>query len=276
MVFKRAVVTAFAGFTACAAPAALAQTSDWSGLYVGGSVGSSEASSNSGETLVFDTNRDGQFGDTVNTAAPANAFSPGFCGGVSNGTTPAAGCSSPDAEFNYSARVGYDWQFGAIVVGLVGEASKSDVGDAVTGFSTTPASYTFQRELDYTLAARVRAGFAFDRFLVYGAAGYAKSEVNHSFSTSNGANSFTPSGDDSLSGYQVGGGFEWMLNDNVSLGLEYLRTSLDDDEYVVDVGPGTAPPTNPFLLVNPAGTIMTRSEDKFEYDTVSLTAAWRF
>lgn len=275
MALKRILVTAIAGFAAHAAPA-LAQTADWSGLYVGGTLGSSDAAGNSGETLIFDTNRDGVFNDTVNTAAPANAFSPGFCGGTPNGTAPAAGCNGTDAEFSYSARVGYDWQFGPFVLGLVGEASKSEVGDAVTGFSTTPASYTFQRQLDYTLAARVRAGYAFDRFLVYGTGGYAKAEVDRSFSTSNTANSFTPSGDDSISGYQVGGGFEWMFSDNMSLGLEYLRTSLDDDDYVVDVGPGTAPPTNPFLLVNPAGTFMKRSEDKFEYDTVSLTAAWRF
>jgi opacity protein-like surface antigen len=275
MSVKRIVLTAAAGFAATAAPA-FAQTADWSGLYIGGSAGYSEASGNSGETLVFDTDRDGQYGDTVNTAAPANAFSPGFCNGVPNGNTPAAGCVGSDGEFAYAVRAGYDWQMGAFVFGLVGEASKSDIGDAVTGFSTTPASYTFQRQLDYTLAARARAGYAFDSFLVYGTAGFAWGELDRSFTTSNGANSFTPSGDDDASGYQVGGGFEWMLNSNMSIGLEYLRTSLDDDDYLVDVGPGTAGPTNPFLIVNPTGTLMKRSEDKFEYDTYSVTAAWRF
>lgn len=275
MSVKRIVLTAVAGFAASAAPA-LAQTSDWSGLYIGGSAGMSEASGNSGETLVFDTDRNGQFGDTVNTAAPANAFSPGFCSGISNGNTPAAGCITSDGEFAYSVRAGYDWQMGPFVFGLVGEASKSDIGDAVTGFSTTPASYTFQRQLDYTLAARARAGYAFDSFLVYGTGGFAWGELDRTFTTSNTANSFTPTGDGDASGYQVGGGFEWMLNSNLSLGLEYLRTSLDDDEYVVDVGPGTAGPTNPFLIVNPTGTFMKRSEDKFEYDTYSVTAAWRF
>jgi outer membrane immunogenic protein len=123
---------------------------------------------------------------------------------------------------------------------------------------------------------RVRAGFAFDSFLVYGTGGMAWVELDRTFTTSNTANSFTPTGDDQASGYQVGGGFEWMLGSNLSLGLEYLRTSLEDDEYTVDVGPGTAGPTNPFLIVNPAGTFMTRSEDKFEYDTYSVTASWRF
>lgn len=275
MALKHIALTALAGFTAQAAPA-LAQTADWSGFYVGGSAGYSEASSNSGETLVFDTDRDGQFDDTVNTAAPANAFSPGFCNGVSNGTAPAAGCVGSDGEFAYGIRAGYDWQWGSFVFGVVGEASKSDIGDAVTGFSTTPASYTFQRQLDYTLAARARAGFAFDNFLVYGTGGMAWGELDRTFTTSNTANSFAPTGDDQATGYQVGGGFEWLMGSNFSVGVEYLRTSLEDDEYVVDVGPGTAPATNPFLIVNPTGTLMTRSEDKFEYDTYSVTATWRY
>lgn len=272
---KLILMTAVAGVSLHAAPA-LAQTADWSGLYIGGSGGYGEAASNSGETLVFDTDRDGQFDDQVNTTAPANAFSPGFCDGVSNGTTPGTGCSGTDGEFTYGARIGYDWQFGALVVGLVGEAAMGDVGDALTGFSTTPASYTFQRELDYSLAARGRVGYAFDKFLVYGTAGMAWGELDRTFTTSNGANSFTPSDPDMAEGHQIGAGMEWAMSDNFSLGFEYLRTSLDDDEYVVDVGPGSAPATNPFLLVDPAGTLMTRSEDKFEYDTYSVTASWRW
>lgn len=276
MTVKRILFSTAAGFALLAAPA-FAQTSDWSGLYVGGSAGFSDLSGSDGETLVFDTDRDGVFDDQVNTAAPANAFSPGFCGGAANGNAPAAGCSSPgDGEFAYGARVGYDWQFGQWVIGVVGEASKSDIGDAVSGFSTTPASYTFQRQLDYTLAARLRAGYAFDNFLVYGTGGMAWGELDRNFSTTNGANSFTEINDDTAEGYQVGAGVDWMMSDNFSLGFEYLRTTLDDDEYAVDVGAGTAPATNPFLLVNPAGTFMTRSEDQFEYDTYSVTAAWRW
>ena len=66
------------------------------------------------------------------------------------------------------------------------------------------------------------------------------------------------------------------LSPNWSVGLEYLQTSLEDEESEVDVGPGTAGPTNPFLIVNPAGTFIRRSSDKFEYNTISLTTAWRF
>ena len=44
----------------------------------------------------------------------------------------------------------------------------------------------------------------------------------------------------------------------------------------VDVGPGTAPVTNPFLTANPAGTFIRRGQDKFEYDTVNIAASWRY
>lgn len=276
MTGKLFAMAALAGLSAIGAPALAQDAADWSGFYVGGSVGYSEQASNDGETLLFDTNRDVTFDDTVRTGAGANAFSPGFCSGAAIGNAPAAGCRTTDGNINLALRAGYDWQFGNWVVGGVAEASKVRIGDDASGFSTTPASYTFTRDLDYVLAARARAGYAFDRYLVYGTAGFAWGELDHSFTTTNTANSFTPSGDGDNAGYQVGAGFEMMLGESMSVGVEYLRTSLDDDEYTVDIGPGTAPPTNPFRLVNTAGTFTKRSEDKFEYDTFSVTAAWRY
>ncbi|MEQ1784017.1 MAG: outer membrane beta-barrel protein, partial [Hyphomonadaceae bacterium] len=179
----RFAIMACVGMSAFVAAPAVAQTGDWSGLYVGGSIGQADVDNNDGETLVFDTNRDGNFNDTVNTAAPANAFSPGFCGGAANGNNPAAGCASPGSEIGYAIRAGYDWQFGNFVFGVLGEISKADIGDAVSGFSTTPASYTFKRDLDYAIAARLRGGYAFDNLRVYATGGYAQAELDRTFST---------------------------------------------------------------------------------------------
>lgn len=276
MKFKHTVLSACAAFVAGLASPAFAQTGDWTGLYVGGAVGFSGAKGNSSETLIFDTNRDGAFSDTVLTSTGANAFSPGFCGNAAIGPSPLSGCRESDGNLNLSLRAGYDWQFGPWVVGVVGEASRLKIGDDVSGFSTTPASYTFSRDLDYTLAVRGRAGYANDRYLAYGTAGMAWGNLDRSFTTTNTANTFTPSGSSNAMGYQVGAGLEVMWSDHATLGFEYLRTSLSDDGYMVDVGPGTAPATNPFLIANPAGTFIRRSQDKFEYDTVSITSTWRF
>ena len=73
---------------------AQAQTPTWNGFYLGGQVGSAFLPDGADAFVTFDTNLDGAFSDTVMTAAGANAFSPGFCPGVPQGLTPAAGCSA--------------------------------------------------------------------------------------------------------------------------------------------------------------------------------------
>lgn len=265
---------------AALAPGAFAQTSDWSGLYVGGNVGAATIDDDS-ETVVFDTDRDGDFDDTVRTGLGADAFSPGFCSGGAQGRTPADGCrTSDDTNLSYSLRAGYDWQFGNWVVGAVGEYAVVNIGDDVSAFSTTPASYTFTRDLNAVTSLRARGGYAFGDSLVYATGGWAWGDMDHSFTTTNTANSFTPSGGDDVDGYQLGVGYEMQLGNmmgwsNWSLGVEYLFTSLDDSDYEVAVGRGTAPLTNPFLLVNTTGTDMRRTKDDFEYGSLGVTLSWR-
>ncbi len=66
-----------------------------------------------------------------------------------------------------------------------------------------------------------------------------------------------------------------MITNNVSLGLEYLYTNLEDDDYVVQVGAGTAPATNPFLL-NGGGTNITRSDPNFRTHSLRASLNFRF
>ncbi|MEQ1784773.1 MAG: outer membrane beta-barrel protein, partial [Hyphomonadaceae bacterium] len=236
----------------------------------------SGAKGNASETLQFDTNRDGAFGDTVLTSTSADAFAFGFCGDAAIGPTLLSDCRKSDGNLNLAVRAGYDWQFGPWVLGIVGEASHVKIGDDVSGFSSSLASYTFTRDLDFTLAVRGRAGFANDRYLAYGTAGMAMGNLDRSFTTTNTTNTFTPSGGDDAVGYQVGAGLEVQWSDNATFGLEYLLTSLNDDSYVVDAGAVPGPATNPFLTANPAGTFIRRRQDAFEYDTVSFTSTWRY
>lgn len=266
--------------TLAAAPA-LAQDADndWTGFYLGGSVGANVPSDQSDRGVTFDTDRDGRYGDTVRTGTGADAFSPGFCGGRAIGRTPNLGCQDDSGGDEWGVRAGYDWQMGGWVFGGVLEYTSNDARDAQTAYSTTPAFYEFTRDLDDMLALRGRAGYAFGEsadWLVYGTAGVARANIDQSFRTSNGANSFAGSGGDKANGWQAGIGVERRVMDNLTVGLEAIHTSLDDDDYVVAVGPGTAPPTNPFLLVDPSGTDMKRVDDKFDINTVKLTATWRF
>jgi len=253
---------------------ATAQAQDFSGAYIGGHAGYNFQPDDDSETILFDTNLDGTYGDTVNTTAPANAFSPGFCGGRANGTTPAAGCSDDEDAADFGLRAGYDWQWGNWVLGAVGEVSFSEIDDSVSAFSTTPARYTMTRELNHVAAIRGRGGYAMSNILFYGTGGFAWADVDHSFSTSNGVNTFTETSDSQVTGYQLGFGAEWNISDRWRLGGEYIYTSLDDDDYTVRAS-GPAPATNPFILVNAAGTDFQRSEEEFDFDSVRLTLTYR-
>ena len=271
----RVAITALVLGTAATSVAA----QDWTGGYVGLHLGQAQDPDDSGsDRFLFDTNLDNNFNDTVNTAAGANAFGPGFCNGAAQTATPGGGCSANEGGADWGVRAGYDWQTGNFVYGVVGEYAMNDVRDAVSAFSTTPAYYTMYRKVDGMFALRGRAGFVFGDGdnLLYATAGWVHAKVETGFATSNGANSFSNNGGDNVDGQQYGLGYERRFADNFTVGLEYLLTDIDDDGYRVQVGPGTAPATNPFLIVNPAGTELRRSDTDFSFDSLRLTASYRF
>lgn len=263
---------------AAAASPVMAQDS-WTGGYVGAIAGYADVKDDGDEVINFDRDFDGAFDDTVVTGAGADAFGPGFCGGSAVGNNAGAGCDSDDSSGGeFGVRAGYDWQFGSWVVGGVAEYSSQDVEDNMTGFSVTPAAYQFERSLDSVAAIRARAGYVYGPALIYATAGYAMGKIDNGFTTTNMANSFTPTvDDDDADGWQAGGGVEYRLNQNISVTGEYLYTSLDAGDYIIRVGPGTAPPTNPFILPpNTAGTDMRRSNDEFEVHALRVGINYRF
>lgn len=268
---------------------ALAQSSDasnaWSGFYIGGNLGNGDPRGGDDGRILFDTNLDGQFGDTVRTVTGADAFAPGFCGGASAARTPAGGCFEDKGGTEYGVRLGYDWQMGNVVFGLVGEYTQHDVRDSVSAFSVTPAFYYFTRDLESTAALRGRVGLAFGQnndWLGYVTAGAVRAKIQNEFETSNSANSFALNGgssltsSDSANGVQAGIGIERKIVGNVSIGLEYLRTRIQDDETRVSVTRGAAPATSPFILANANGTTFRRSDEDFDIGSLRLTATFRF
>lgn len=67
------------------------------------------------------------------------------------------------------------------------------------------------------------------------------------------------------------------LAPNLSVTGEYLYTDLDAGDYVVRAGPGTAGPTNPFILPpNTAGTDLARSNNSLELHAIKLGMNVRF
>lgn len=260
-----------------AAPA-VAQDSDWSGPYIGVFGGYTDHNHQDKEFLRFDRNLDGNFGETVTTVAGADAFSPGSCGAAANGVSPAAGCDGDSSGVQGGVRAGYDMQFGNIVIGALGEYAAVKQEDSVTSFSTTPASYTFTRNLEQLASARLRAGIAYGPALIYGTGGYAWGKIDNRFVTSNSTNSFTATvDDDQADGWQAGGGVEYKLAPNLSVTGEYLYTSLEAPDFNVRVGRGAAPATNPFILPpNTTGTDIIRSNGRFGLHAFNIGMNYRF
>lgn len=281
MKLNRMSAALVAGLLVAAAPLAHAQDAkgSWNGGYVGAYAGIVDKPDNGdSDRFLFDTNLDGNFNDTVRTGAGADAFSPGFCNGVAQTATPAGGCAENSGGADWGLRAGYDWQFDRFVVGVVGEYGLMDARDAVSAFSTTPARYSMLRKIDGIAALRARIGVVVgddEANLVYATAGGARASIENTFATSNGVNTFTNSGDTDASGHQLGLGYERRFGQAFTVGVEYLRTELDDGDYRVRSA-GPAPATNPFILQNPNGTDFRRSDTDIELDSVRITASYRF
>jgi outer membrane immunogenic protein len=272
----KSILFAAAATLALAAPAAAQTAPNWTGFYAGGRIGYAAAPLKTNQSVLFDKNLDGNFNDTVTTAAGANAFSPGFCNGTATAVRGPSACKTNNDGLDYAVHAGADYQFGSIVVGGLVEYGKAKVEDSVTAFSTTPASYTLTREMRGTLGARARVGVDIQGTMPYLTAGIVRAKVRSSFSTSNTANAFaTRGGSDNANGYRVGGGFETRVGP-IALGALYLYTNVKDDGFRVDVTRGTAGLTNPFILTNAGGTTFRRSEERFKTHSASLTASYRF
>ncbi len=256
---------------------AQADDAEFDGFYIGASAGAAFQGSDDDSTVLFDRDLDGTFGDTVTTIGGANAFTPGFCGGAALTGAAADGCADDGDGFDIAGRIGYDRQFGSFVIGAVAEFGRADIRDSVTAFSGTPASYVLSRAIDYNGRLGVRGGFATGRTLFYGTGGLSVAQLNNSFATTNVVNAFTDNGDSTAFGFHAGGGIEQRIFGNLSIGGEYLYTDLQDDDYRLRVGPavGTVS-TNPFILGNPLGTDFARSDDRFRYQAVRATVAYRF
>lgn len=270
-----AVSTAVALVAVCGGVAQAQTSSPWKGLHIGASGGGATLKDSSDNEFRFDKTLTGRFEDTILTAGGANAFSPGFCTGAAASNVPSAGCAQDTKGSDFGVRGGYDWQMGRFVVGAIAEFNLGDLTDSVSAFSTTPASYTLTRELDWLGSLGLRSGFGNDRVLIYGSAAGVYASLEHSFATTNTANTFVQTKDDMAYGYQVGGGLEFKLASRLSLGAQYAYTMLDDTDKFTVRAQGPVAATNPFILTNPAGTDMRRADD-FKWHSVRGTLSLRF
>ena len=260
--------------TASAASAQdLSSTStSWTGPYIGGQLGYAWQPRDGDESISFDRNRDGTFGDAFPN------FSPGFCGGSPTSRSPTTGCNKDGDGTTWKVHAGYDYMFGETsgpVIGAVVEYGRSYLYDSVSAFSTTPASYTFKAKLKENGSVRGRAGYALNTgTLIYGTGGFAIGKIENSFTTTNGVNTFTPNdGSRNAKGWNYGGGIEQKVGP-FSIGALYLFTALKNNDYRVAVTGG--PVGGPFTVVSGTGTDFKRGFSKFAFHQVLTTISYRF
>lgn len=226
---------------------------DWTGFYAGVQIGGAFG----GDSGVINL--------SPFTPGLQTAFAPGFSGDFDNGVIG-------------GVHVGYDWQFGQIVVGGILDLTGTDIGDVQQGRSITPATYTIERDLDYLATLRARIGYTVTpSILAYATGGIAYGKVDFSYSQPGSGAAFnTSGGQDNDIGYTVGAGVEAKVTQKISLGLEYLYTNLGGNDFRANLvnGPFGGPTGAPGS--NPAGTTLTGSDGDFDFHTVQLKLSYRF
>lgn len=134
-------------------------------------------------------------------------------------------------------QVGYDYQWGNVVVGAVADIFATDI-DADISVSTPllgGVGVSATSELKYYGTVRARVGYAYDRFLAYGHGGFAYGETEQTvtyFEPGFSASVETDSGN--KTGWVVGGGFEYAVTDAISVQTEYSYVDLGRDTLYSD------------------------------------------
>jgi outer membrane immunogenic protein len=196
---------------------------NWSGFYIGGNLGGKWA--DHGGDIFLDN---------------VVGFTPLGLVGFGNGGNGSEGA------FVGGGQIGFNWQAPGLqwVVGVEGDFQGTSLerrfvccGPLVpTLFPDVFApGDAFSVKNDWQASIRGRIGYAWDRFLVYGTVGvaFANLEATVALLPVNGVPGVFASASDTLTGLTVGGGIEFGLWDNWSLGAEYRFSSFDAGDFAL-------------------------------------------
>jgi iron complex outermembrane receptor protein len=168
----------------------------------------------------------------------------GFTFGGSDWTDSVTGTSSNifnTSGFVFGGTAGANYQAGPWVFGVEGDGDWADSNGFGTFTTTSTSSLCAGGCLtknSWLATVRGRAGYAFDRFLVYGTGGAAFGNIQANFSTH-------PVTTSTEAGWAAGGGVEYALGAGWSAKAEYL---------FVDLGNGSCTTNCAIQNVNPGAT----------------------
>jgi outer membrane immunogenic protein len=165
--------------------------------------------------------------------APVNNWSGfyiGAMGGYAKEDTSGVGALS--GGFG-GGTVGYNWQMGALVLGVEADGAWADVGAS----AGVPGLLTLSDKIDSLGTVRGRVGYAINQVLLYGTGGFAWADNKASVSVL-GVN-FSDS--KVHTGWTAGAGVEVMFAPKWSVKAEYLYRSFSGQTYFTNVIPGGVP-----------------------------------
>jgi len=203
------IVMIAASSTAFAADLApeVAPTYDWTGGYVGLNAGA--AWNNSDIDL-----------DATDLGVPGNALAARF--------------EEDQTVFTGGAMLGYNWQMDNVVFGLEGDFNylgfdSSRDRSRTIGANAVDTHLGFENNWYGT--ARGRLGFAADNLLFYGTGGLAFGNVNAEGNIRvNGVKEWSAHEDDLNWGWTIGAGMEFAVDENWTLGAEYMYVDLGSND----------------------------------------------
>ena len=246
--FKRIVLagaaTAFIVSGAQAADIVEPAAYDWTGPYLG-----LQAGYGWGEN------------DVRNEALPPDTSGAVLRGGDPLVTNPSRDGSIELGDFIGGLHAGYNWQSDSLVLGAEGDIEYSGLsGDTRYYLAPPEEGFTpagrLEQDINWLGSLRLRAGFAFDRALVYATGGLAVGDIDMKVT-----NTDEPSTDatETAWGWTIGGGVEYALSDAVSARIEYRYTDLDS----TDVG-------------SPIEKLGEKVEFDNDFHAVRAGLSWRF
>jgi outer membrane immunogenic protein len=131
-------------------------------------------------------------------------------------------------DFNgglFGGYVGYNWQNGPWVFGAEGDFNGTWNDQTFDVFGPVVSSTDIGT--DWLASIRARAGYAFDRTLIFATGGVAftQASVDTTF-----AGGLTLSGDETFTGWTLGGGLEYAFTDNWLGRVEYRYYGFPDKD----------------------------------------------
>ncbi|MEO4001684.1 outer membrane beta-barrel protein [Mesorhizobium sp. CAU 1732] len=108
----------------------------------------------------------------------------------------------------------------------------NSISAGIAGVGTVSA----ESQLDYLGTVRARAGYAFDRALIYAHGGWAYGKTEQTLSLTDEFTGATDSisSSTSRSGWTVGAGVEFAVTEMISVGTEYAYTDLGGKDVFAD------------------------------------------